>query len=170
VPFRVAPSWTLRASPNYSARTAPVSAIVLHSDATSRIESSLDWVRRKESRVSYHLMVGRNGAVFHVVHPDQKAWHAGTSMLDGVPNVNDFSVGVCLANTNMGERFPMTQLGAAADVCAVLCGQYGIPVERITTHALVARPVGRKTDPLGLDLAGFRDMVAWRLAPPQRAA
>jgi N-acetylmuramoyl-L-alanine amidase len=168
--FRVPASWAQRPSPNHSTRTAPVSAILLHADAATRIESSLDWVRRAESKVSYHVMVGRNGSTFHVVHPDRKAWHAGVSSMDGVANVNDFAVGVCLSNSNQGERFPITQLGAAADVCALLCGHYAIPVARITTHALVATPAGRKTDPKGLDLDAFREMVDARLAPAPRAA
>lgn len=159
--FRVPSSWRAAPSPNHSARSMPVTAIVLHADAASRVESSLDWVRRAESKVSYHVMVGRNGTVFSVVHPDRTAWHAGESTFGGQRFVNRFSVGVCLSNRNDGEPFPIGQRGAAADVCAVLCGHYGVPVERITTHALIAP--GRKTDPVGLDLAEFREMVASRL-------
>ncbi len=168
--FRVPASWAQRPSPNHSARSAAVSAIILHADAATQIGSSLDWVRRPESKVSYHVMVGRNGSIFHVVHPERKAWHAGVSEMDGVPNVNDFAIGVCLSNSNNGERFPITQLGAAADVCAVLCGHYNISIDRITTHALVATPAGRKSDPKGLDLEAFREMVEARLKPAPRAA
>ena len=168
-PFRVPSSWAWRPSPNHSPRGAAVTAIVLHADAASRIESSLDWVRRAESKVSYHIMVGRTGDVFAVVNPDRRAWHAGVSTMGAERDVNRFSVGVCLSNRNDGvERFPMAQQGAAADVCAVLCGFYGIPVERITTHALIAPD--RKTDPRGLDLAAFREMVTARLVPTPRAA
>lgn len=167
-PFRIPSSWAWRPSPNHSPRSAAVTAIVLHADAASRIESSLDWVRRAESKVSYHVMVGRTGDVFAVVNPDRQAWHAGQSAMNGERFVNRFSVGVCLSNRNDGEVFPMAQQGAAADVCAVLCGFYGIPVERITTHAAVAP--GRKTDPNGLDLANFREMVEARLLPPRKAA
>lgn len=167
--FRVPAHWQDRPSPNHSPRTAAVTAIVLHADAASRIDSSMDWVRRAESKVSYHVMIGRNGAIFSVVHPDRAAWHAGQSVLDGERFANRFSVGVCLSNRNDGvEPFPVSQLGAAADVCTVLCGWYDIPVERITTHALVSP--GRKTDPRGLDLAAFRQMVADRLGAAPRAA
>lgn len=167
--FRVPEHWQARPSPNHSARSQPVSAIVLHADAASRIESSLDWVRRVESKVSYHVMVGRTGAIYSVVHPDRTAWHAGESSLDGQRFVNRFSVGVCLSNRNDGvEAFPTAQLSAAADVCAVLCGVYGISVERITTHAHIAP--GRKTDPRGLDLTHFRAMVLARLRPTRDAA
>lgn len=161
-PFRVPASWAWRPSPNHTPRHATVTAIVLHADAASRIESSLDWVRRAESKVSYHVMIGRNGSTFCVVHPDRTAWHAGESMFAGERLVNRFSVGVCLSNRNDGEPYPITQLGAAADVCALLCGHYDIPVTRITTHAAIATPAGRKTDPVGLDLAAFRDMVESR--------
>jgi N-acetylmuramoyl-L-alanine amidase len=171
MPFRVPAHWQHMPSPNHSARRSPVSAIVLHADASPRVESSLDWVRRAESRVSYHIMVGRNGKIFSVVHPDRKAWHAGVSRMGGVDHVNEFSVGVCLSNRNDGvETFPMTQQGAAADVCAVLCGVYNIDVSRITTHAIVARPVGRKSDPRGLDLVAFREMVQARLTATRPAA
>lgn len=168
--FREPRHWDARPSPNHSPRRAAVSAIVLHADAASRIEQSIDWVRRAESQVSYHVMIGRNGRIYSVVHPDRRAWHAGVSELDGVANVNEFSVGVCLSNTNRGEAFPITQLGAAADVCAVFCGAYGIPTDRIVTHAEVARPLGRKTDPLGLDLNAFRAMVDARLGVVRPAA
>lgn len=164
-----------------------MTAIVLHSDASSKIESSLDWIRksqqqldalwegtpaskrppRKYQAVSYHVMVGRNGLIFAVVNPDRKAWHAGVSTLDGKSDVNQFSVGVCLSNRNDGvEPYPMSQQGAAADVCAVLCLHYGIPVARIVTHAHIAPT--RKTDPKGLDVEAFRDMVAARMVPTPR--
>lgn len=171
MPFRAPAHWQQTPSPNHSARRAPVSAIVLHADASSRVESSIDWIRREESKVSYHLLIGRNGTVFQAVHPDRRAWHAGTSRYDGVDNVNDFAVGVCLSNRNDGvEPYPMAQQGAAADVCAVLCGVYGIPVDRITTHAAIALPAGRKTDPRGLDVDAFRAMVAARLTVTRPAA
>lgn len=166
-PFKVPAHWQWRPSPNHNARGAHrVTAIVLHADASNKIDSSLDWVRRAESKVSYHVMVGRNGAIFAVVNPDRRAWHAGVSSFEGETDCNTYSVGVCLSNRNDGiEPFPMAQQGAAADVCAVLCGFYDIPVTRIITHAAVALPPGRKTDPKGLDLNAFRAMVAARLLP-----
>lgn len=166
-PFRAPTQWVRRLSPNHSARTQPVTALVLHADASSRIDSSLDWVGRAESRVSYHLMIGRNGAVYFVVPPERTAWHAGVSALDGESNVNRFSIGLCLSNRNDGEEpFPAAQVAAAVEVAVLCCRHFQIPVERITTHALIAQPKGRKTDPKGLDLARFRQQVRDRLTPP----
>lgn len=165
VPFAVPPTWRHTPSPNHSRRQAAVNAIVLHADAASRIESSLDWVRRSESQVSYHVMIGRNGVVFMTVHPDRKAWHAGASQLDSAPNCNQYGIGVCLSNRNDGiERYPDVQVAAAVEVCARLCRHYSISVERIVSHAAVAVPAGRKTDPRGLDLAVFQERVRAALA------
>ncbi len=161
--FRVPAHWSWRPSPNHNGRGASrVTAIVLHADAADRVESALSWITSATSKVSYHVLVGRNGTIFACVNPDRRAWHAGASSLDGVSDCNTFSVGVCLSNRNDGrEPYPIAQRGAAADVCALLCAHYGIPVSRIVTHAQVAP--GRKTDPLGLDLDQFRDMVTARL-------
>lgn len=154
--------WQLRWSPNKNPRPdgVRVTGIVLHADASNRVDTSLDWCRRPESRVSYHVLIGRTGNVFLLVHPEDRAWHCGVSEWEGVPNCNDYTVGVCLSNRNDGETFPKSQLFEAATVCAMLGRHYGIPVGRITTHAAVARPVGRKTDPLGLDLPAFHATVA----------
>lgn len=160
--FVIPRHWQVRHSPNQNRRPdgVRVTAIVLHADASNRIDSSLDWCRRPESKVSYHVMVGRSGNVFLLVSPEQRAWHCGVSEMEGVPNVNDYSVGVCLSNRNDGETFPSPQLFEASAVCAALVQHYGIPLDRITTHAAIARPVGRKTDPLGLDLPAFRASVS----------
>lgn len=155
------PKWQSRPSPNRNPRPEGVriTAIVLHADASDRVDTSLDWCRRPESKVSYHLLIGRTGNIFLLVHPEQRAWHAGVSELDGVSDVNDFAIGVCLSNKNNGETYPKAQVFEAAQVCATLCQHYGIPLDRIVTHAEVARPVGRKTDPYGLDMPAFRATV-----------
>lgn len=157
-PFVLPPHWRDTPSPNQSRRTRAVTAIVLHADASGTVESSLDWIRRAESKVSYHVLIGRSGVVYSVVHPDRQAWHAGVSEWAGEKLVNRFSVGVSLSNRNDGvEPYPASQVGAAVDVCVALCKHYTVPVERIVTHALIAPT--RKTDPKGLDLDAFRAKV-----------
>ena len=153
--------WQSRPSPNYNNRPDHMqpTAIVLHADASNRVDQSLDWCRRPESKVSYHVLIGRTGNVFSLVHPEHRAWHAGKSEMDGVSDVNDFSIGVCLSNRNDGETFPASQVFEAVRTCALLCRFYNISPSRITTHALVARPLGRKTDPLGLELDAFITQV-----------
>lgn len=160
-------TWQSRPSPNQSARPAKtkISGIVLHADASSSVASSMDWIRRPESRASYHVLIGRNGTIYHLVPPEKKAWHAGRSAWDGVPDCNAYTIGVSMSNRNDGaEPYPEAQRDAAMDVCALFCKHFDIPVGRITTHAIVATPTGRKTDPRGIDLEKFRDGVEERIA------
>lgn len=159
----VAPaSWSWRPSPNHNARPTRFvrpTGIVLHADASSTVASSLDWCRRPESKVSYHVLIGRRGDVYWLVHPKDRAWHAGASAWHAVADCNNYTVGVCLSNRNDGEPYPEAQVAAAVAVCAELITQYQMRPDRITTHALVALPAGRKTDPKGLDLAAFVQRV-----------
>lgn len=163
--------WQERLSRNRNDRPngVPISAIVMHADASTRVDSTLDWCRRPESKVSYHVLIGRTGNVFVLVHPELRAWHAGKSELDGVTDVNDFSIGVCLSNKNTGETYPVAQTYEAAVVCATLCDFYKIPVERIVTHAEIATPAGRKTDPLGFDMVAHRNLVQQLLRRPRNS-
>jgi N-acetylmuramoyl-L-alanine amidase len=165
--------WQVRASPNHNPRPNNImpSAIVLHADAANRVDESLDWCRRRESKVSYHILIGRTGNVFSLVHPELRAWHCGVSEMDGVKDVNDFAIGVCLSNRNNGETYPTAQVFEGVRTCALLCRFYGIDPDRITTHALIALPAGRKTDPVGLDLDAFKTQVRHMLrggTPPLR--
>lgn len=156
-------TWQPRLSPNHSARPAntPISGIVMHCDASSSVASSMDWIRRPESRASYHVLIGRTGNIFLIVPPERKAWHAGRSAWNGVPDCNNYTIGVSMSNRNDGEEpYPQVQIDAAVEVCAVLCKHFRIPVERITTHAIVATPKGRKTDPIKFDLDKFQESVA----------
>lgn len=165
-PFVLPKAWTWRPSPNFNTRPSggSISGIVLHADASGTIASSMDWIRRAESKVSYHVIIGRRGDIYALVRPEHRAWHAGVSEWDGAPDCNDYTLGVCLSNRNDGvETYPIAQRQAAMDVCADLCRHYKIPAARITSHARVATPAGRKTDPKGLDLLAFIDGVTHRL-------
>lgn len=142
-----------------------VDTIVLHADASPKLSSSLGWVRDPKSKVSYHYLVGRAGHIYECVPTARRAWHAGISEYGGVPDVNDFSVGVCFSNDQKGEPFSDRALEHGAKLCAwVMLRHPAITLDRITTHAIVARPKGRKVDPGSLFPFGwFRDRVRFHL-------
>ena len=56
-----------------------------------------------------HFVVSRDGYVIQMVPLEKRAWHAGASHLDGVSDVNSFSIGMKMVNTNDG-RDPYTDL------------------------------------------------------------
>ena len=60
-------------------------------------------------QVSAHFFVDRLGVLWQFVSVTQRAWHAGTSHLDGRTNCNDFSIGIELE----GAGWPVRGGGAA---------------------------------------------------------
>lgn len=145
----------MKESPNQNTRPAPVSAIVLHCDAASDAKASASWILSPQSKVSYHVLIDRDGTTYHFVPVEKRAWHAGVSTFQGVANCNDYSIGLSFANTNKGEPYTEAQLDVAAALCKEWMVRFpAITRERVTTHAIVAP--GRKTDPLGFDLAAFK--------------
>jgi len=132
-------------SPNHNVRgSKSVKLIVLHADASPNEKGCLSWIQSSESKVSYHVLIGRDGAVYTCVPYDRRAWHAGKSEWHGEKDVNGISIGVSFSNRNDGKE-PLTekQKAAAKRVIAEIRAKYGaLPV---TTHAKIAP--GRKNDP-----------------------
>jgi len=139
-------------SPNHNVRgSKSVKLIVLHADASPNEKGCLSWIQSSESKVSYHVLIGRDGTVYTCVPYDRRAWHAGKSEWHGEKDVNGISIGVSFSNRNDGKE-PLTdqQKAAAKKVIAEIRAKYGaIPV---TTHAKIAP--GRKNDPE--QVPGFR--------------
>ena len=73
--------------------------IVLH-DTAGRLDgnTSVSWFQNPAAKASAHLVVHRNGNVTQMVKFNDKAWHAGTSSLNGRKGVNDFSIGIEIVN------------------------------------------------------------------------
>jgi N-acetylmuramoyl-L-alanine amidase len=158
-----------RPSPNHRSRGIKrPRCIVLHADASPSVAATLDWCLKSKADleelwwrtdpakrpavpwqpVSYHYVLGRTGSVYRLVSEDRAAFHAGVSEWRGETNVNGISVGVCLSNKQDGvEPFSDEQLDAGALVVADIAKRHSIPLLSITTHAEVARPLGRKRDP-----------------------
>lgn len=158
--LRPAPVDQVRASPNHGARPQGVrgiACVVLHATADGGEEDGAErWMCDPRSRVSAHLHLRRDGAVVRLVPDTRRAWHAGVSSWRGRREVNGFSLGWELANRNDGqERYTGAQYGAVARLAAHYVRQ-GLPLAAFVSHAEVALPPGRKTDPRGFDWARFR--------------
>jgi hypothetical protein len=160
-------------SPNQDARPpgVVVSAIVLHATVESgtwgAARSFLDFT----AKVSAHFVVGRTGEVVETVPLDRRAWHAGDSALDGVADVNDYSIGIELVNRNDGvDPYPDVQYAAAARLIDRIRARWPVPPDRIVTHSAIALPPGRKSDPLGFDVARLRGLLAAGEPRPTEAA
>ena len=143
-------------SPNCDNRPAgaTVNCLVLHSTVEPTTEGTIGIFLRTTRKVSAHFVVGRDGRVVQMVPVERRAWHAGPSVLDGVPSLNDFSVGIEMVNLNDGkDPYTDAQIHAVAGILRFLRSRYVIPDSRVVSHASIALPAGRKSDPLGFDFA-----------------
>ena len=143
------------ASPNWSVRSVGegIDTVVVHATVINTMEGTQRaFLDDRIRRVSAHYVIDRDGTIVQMVDERLAAWHAGVSELEGRSGVNDFSIGVELINLNDGkDPYPEAQVRALVRIIQDLRGRRSIPRSRIVSHAHIARPVGRKSDPLGFD-------------------
>jgi AmpD protein len=93
-------------------------------------------------RVSAHFFVRRDGQIIQFVSCFRRAWHAGQSNWQGLPNCNDFSVGIELEGSD-SVPFADPQYAALNRLTRSLRSSF--PIRGIAGHSDVSPQ--RKTDP-----------------------
>lgn len=78
--------------------------IVMHYTGGGAGRDSALYLADRATRASAHVVVARDGQIFQLVPFNIRAWHAGTSSLDGRANVNAFSIGIEMANAGRLTR------------------------------------------------------------------
>ncbi|MCD6048192.1 MAG: N-acetyl-anhydromuranmyl-L-alanine amidase [Gammaproteobacteria bacterium] len=151
-------------SPNQNDRPleTPVSLLVIHNislppgefggDSVAELFlNTLDctkhpyYERLKDLKVSSHLFIRRDGEVVQFVPFHKRAWHAGTSCFQGIPDCNDYSIGIELEGCD-DQPFTDAQYATLVEVSRAIMHRYpAINLARITGHSDIAP--GRKTDP-----------------------
>lgn len=135
-----------RPSPNHNARPAGVrpDLILIHGTAGRSDAGDLSWLCAPESEVSYHYLIGRDGAVYRLVDDERRAWHAGRSAWEGRADCNDYAIGIGLSNDG-AEPYTAAQYAALGELVRDIRSRFDIPLRRIVGHHHVSP--GRKTDP-----------------------
>lgn len=147
VPIKNPRNVTWVQSPNFSSRNGDsIKAIILHHTDSTTAKSSISWFQSKDSQVSAHYVIDKNGDIYQMVKEADKAWHCGDSILHGKTNVNTFSIGIELVGDGIAE-FPREQYNALAWVVQMLKTKYNIADDWIVGHKDIATPPGRKVDP-----------------------
>jgi len=154
----------LRLSPHCDPRPAPhiIDLLVLHNISLPPGEFGGPWIDALFAgaldctahpyfttliglRVSAHLLIRRDGALFQYVPFTQRAWHAGASCFENRANCNDFSIGIELEGDD-DTPYSDAQYQTLAPVVSSLISAYPhITPPRIVGHSDIAP--GRKTDP-----------------------
>ncbi|MBI1755501.1 MAG: N-acetylmuramoyl-L-alanine amidase [Fimbriimonas ginsengisoli] len=136
-------------SPNWNHRPAGavVDTVVVHSTVIPTLQATTEAFYRESSQVSAHFTIGRDGSIVQNVSTFERGWHAGVSVdAFGRGNVNDFSIGIELVNLNDGaDPYPLAQTEALGSLISALRRRF--PLRYVTSHAMIARPLGRKSDP-----------------------
>ena len=135
-------------SPNFDARTAPPSLIVLHYTGMQSGKAALDRLRDPEAKVSSHYLVEEDGRVFRLVAEERRAWHAGVSYWRGRRNVNGESIGIEIVNPGheFGYRpFPEAQILSVIALLTDIRTRWDIEDRDIVGHSDIAPT--RKEDP-----------------------
>jgi N-acetyl-anhydromuramoyl-L-alanine amidase len=163
-------------SPNFGVRPegTRVDLIVLHSislppgryggdEVHQLFTNQLDWEAHpyfqqiRNTQVSAHFYIRRNGELWQFVGTNQRAWHAGASSYRGQDNCNDHSVGIELEGLE-GDVFEHTQYESLAALCAAIAQCY--PDPHVAGHEHIAP--GRKSDPgAGFDWPRLVKMLGW---------
>jgi hypothetical protein len=138
---------TSHRSPNYDDRPpgTVVRALVLH-DGEGTKESDLGALCTPGTRKSSHYYIDRQGNIYELVDPKERAWHAGASSYGGLSTWNDFAVGV-ESEHKRGQDWPAVQRSAFKALCEYLMARFTIANGLIVAHRWIAVPRSRRADP-----------------------
>lgn len=120
--------------------------IVIHNDGASLNEKTTKLVLRMR-RLSYHFFINSDGKIFQFKELRNVAYHAGSTNYLGMKNWNTFSIGICLQGRD-DRPYTDKQYESLSKLITYLYHRY--PDSRnkpIVTHADIAIPKGRKSDP-----------------------
>jgi len=145
-------------------RREPVRWLMVHDPVGGTPAGTLAYLRHNDRQVSYNELVvpGAPPESVTLAPPESYVGHAGFGTApDGTRGsaLNRASWGLCLwkAIADNGP-FPDDLLAAAVTVAALRCGQWGLTADRVLAHREV--DPRRRSDPRGLDMGIFREMVA----------
>ncbi len=153
-------------SPNFDARTLPISMVVLHYTGMIGGASAINRLADPEAKVSAHYVVAEDGQIIRMVDEANRAWHAGKSWWRGISDVNSASVGIEIVNPGheFGYRpFPHVQVESVIRLVAGIVARYGITRGNVVGHSDVAP--ARKEDPG--ELFPWHQLAKLRLALPR---
>jgi N-acetylmuramoyl-L-alanine amidase len=153
-------------SPNFDARTLPVSMIVLHYTGMIDAAAAIARLTDAEAKVSAHYLVAEDGQIVRMVAEENRAWHAGKSWWRGVENINSASIGIEIVNPGheFGYRpFPEPQIQAVILLMQDILTRHTITRGNIVGHSDIAP--ARKDDPG--ELFPWGRLARLRLALPR---
>nr|WP_315258031.1 N-acetylmuramoyl-L-alanine amidase [uncultured Flavobacterium sp.] len=121
--------------------------IILHHTAQDSVQQTLKTFTLKQTNVSAHYVIARDGKVIHMLNDYLRAWHAGNGSWGRDTDINSTSIGIELDNNGF-EPFSDIQINSLLALLTKLKKDYNIPIQNIIGHADIAPT--RKKDPSAL--------------------
>lgn len=104
------------------------SLVIVHDTAGSLDHmTSVSWLCNPQAKASAHFVVGLKGEIVQLASCLVKTWHAGKSSYKGRPNVNDFAIGIEIANPGR-----LSRAEGSAKARASFGQEYDIKTHRIS--------------------------------------
>jgi N-acetylmuramoyl-L-alanine amidase len=138
--FPTAPKWA--GTTNFGMRKP--NFVIIHHTAQNSCEQTLETFTKKQTQVSAHYVICRDGVIHHMLNDYLRAWHAGAGKWGNLTDVNSSSIGIELDNNGF-EVFSDAQINSLLTLLNYLKTAYNIPLANFIGHADIAPT--RKNDP-----------------------
>ena len=143
-------------TPNKGNKVIIPEAVVLHhSDGSYR--GGCEWLASPASKVSYHVLIARDGRRTVFANDTERCWHAGKSNWFGRQDLNSWSLGLAWEGNTYDYPLGDDAMASAIEWLAPRMRKWGIPMSMVVTHQQVAPT--RKTDISPADAGLFRSKL-----------
>jgi N-acetylmuramoyl-L-alanine amidase len=124
-------------TPNKGGPLNPELIIVHDTAGALDYRGSVSWLCNPQAKASAHFVIGRAGEVTQLASCRVKTWHAGQSAYKGRQNVNNFAIGIEIANPG---RLVLNSSGKVAR--ASFGEEYGVAKYNLEFHQTAAHGSG----------------------------
>ena len=122
--------------------------LIYHYTGMSSEKKAIERLTNKNSKVSCHYFIRRNGQIINIVPDKFIAWHAGVSNWKNHKNLNDKSIGIEIQNSGhygKYEKYSNKQIKSLLILSKILKKKYNIKSKNFLGHSDIAPK--RKRDP-----------------------
>jgi N-acetyl-anhydromuramyl-L-alanine amidase AmpD len=148
-------------APNKGSKVIIPEAVVLHHSGGS-YRGGVAWISNPASKVSYHVLIARDGRRTVFANDTERAWHAGKSNWMGRPDLNSWSLGLAWEGNTYDYPLGDDAMASAIEYLVPRMKKWGIPMNMVVTHQQVSPT--RKTDISPGDAARFKSRLKASLA------
>jgi len=143
-------------TPNKQTNRIRPEAIVLHHSDGSYL-GGCEWIADPVSKVSYHVLIARDGRRTVFCNDTDRSWHAGVSSWQGRRDLNSWSLGVSWEGNTYDRPLENAAMDSAIEYLAPRMKKWNIPLNLVVTHQQVSP--NRKTDISPADAARFKSRL-----------